>query len=275
MIQRFDFNLTEDLDENGFQPFMSACILGGDPWEDVRPAIVICPGGGYHCVCEYWEGERLAMAYAAAGFNAIVVNYTTHGGGVYPRQIREVARAFEITREHAEEWHIDPHRIAVCGSSAGGHLAASISTLWNNEKVFTKEEIESRRMRPDATVLSYPVITSGEKRHHGSFKGLTGIDNAADPLWEFLSLEKRVNDDTPPAFLWHCFDDPEVPVENSIYYAEALRDHNIPFELHIYPKGGHGIQLTTQRILRSRSMFPRDYNWHKMSVDWLADVFGL
>ena len=77
MIQRFDFNLTEDPDENGFQPFMSACILGGDPWEDVRPAIVICPGGGYHCVCEYWEGERLAMAYAAAGFNAIVVNYTT------------------------------------------------------------------------------------------------------------------------------------------------------------------------------------------------------
>lgn len=275
MIQRYDFSLTKEPDENGFQPFMSACILSGDPWEDARPAIVICPGGGYHCVCEYWEGERLAMAYAAAGFNAIVVNYTTYGGGVFPRQIREVARAFEITREHAQQWHIDPHKIAVCGSSAGGHLAASLSTLWNNESIFTKEEITSRRMRPDATVLSYPVITSGEMRHYDSFKGLTGIDDATDPLWEFLSLEKRVNDDTPPAFLWHCFDDPEVPVENSIYYAEALRSHDIPFELHIYPNGGHGIQLTTQRILRSRSMFQRDYNWHKMSVDWLADAFGL
>lgn len=275
MIQRYDFNLTNEPDENGFRPFMSACILSGDEGEALRPAIVICPGGGYYCVCEYWEGERLGMAYAAAGFNAIVVNYTTHGGGVYPRQIKEVARAIQITREHAEEWHIDPNKIAVCGSSAGGHLAASISTLWNNEKVFTKEEIASRVMRPDATVLSYPVITSGEKRHHDSFKWLTGIDNADDPLWKFLSLENQVNDDTPPAFLWHCFDDPEVPVENSIYYAEALRDHDIPFELHIYPKGGHGIQLTTQRILRSRSMFPRDYGWHKMSVDWLADVFGL
>ena len=84
-----------------------------------------------------------------------------------------------------------------------------------------------------------------------------------------------MNDDTPPAFLWHCFDDPEVPVENSFYYAKALREHNIPFELHIYPKGGHGIQLTTQRILRSRSMFLREYNWYKMSVDWLADIFDL
>lgn len=275
MIKRYDFNLTDEPDGNGFQPFMSACILSGDDGEALRPAVVICPGGGYECVCEYWEGERYAMAYAAAGFNTIVVNYTTKGGGVYPRQLREVVRAFEITRKYAEEWHIDPHKIAVCGSSAGGHLAASLSTLWNNEAVFTKEQIASRRHRPDATVLSYPVITSGDKVHKGSFRALLDTEDETDPRWDLLSLEKRVNDDTPSAFLWHCFDDPEVPVENSLYYAKALREHNIPFELHIYPKGGHGIQLTTQRILRSRSMFPRDYNWHKMSVDWLADIFGL
>ena len=275
MIQRYDFNLTDEPDKDGFQPFMSACILSGDEGEALRPAVVLCPGGGYECVCEYWEGERLGMAYAAAGFNAIVVNYTTWHGGNYPRQIKELARAFEITRDHAEEWHIDPNKIAVCGSSAGGHLAASLSTLWNCEELFTKEEIDSRLMRPDATVLSYPVITSGDKAHKGSFRALLGTEDETDPRWDFLSLEKRVNDDTPPAFLWHCFDDPEVPVENSFYYAQALREHNIPFELHIYPKGGHGIQLTTQRILRSRSMFPREYHWHQMSVDRLAETFGL
>ena len=87
MIQRYDFNLTDEPDENGFQPFMAAGILTGDADEALRPAIVICPGGGYYGVCEYWEGERFAMAYAAAGFNTIVVNYTTHGGGTYPRQL--------------------------------------------------------------------------------------------------------------------------------------------------------------------------------------------
>lgn len=275
-MYKYNINITDEPDKNGFQPFMTAYILESDCNDSgLRPAVMICPGGGYECVCENWEGERYAMAYAAAGFDAVTVNYTTKGGGTYPCQIKQLARAIEITREHAAEWEIDPNKIAVCGSSAGGHLAASISTLWNCEEIFTKEEITSRRMRPDATILCYPVITGGEKAHKGSFIALTGTENENDPLWEFLSLEKQVDADTPPAFLWHCFDDDLVPVENSIYYAEALRKYDIPFEMHIYPSGGHGIQLTTERILRCRSVFKRNYNWHGMSVDWLADVFNM
>ena len=124
-------------------------------------------------------------------------------------------------------------------------------------------------------MLCYPVITSGEKAHKGSFQALLGTEDENDTLWQLVSVKKQVDVDTPPAFIWQCTDDDLVPMENSFYYAQALREHNIPFELHIYSKGGHGLQLTTQRILRSRSMFPREYNWHKMSVDWLADVFGL
>jgi len=103
MIHHYDLALTDEPDEDGFRPFMSAYILGGEEGEDLRPALVICPGGGYESVCEYWEDERYAMVYAAAGLNAIVVNYTTCRGGRYPRQLKELARALEITREHAEE----------------------------------------------------------------------------------------------------------------------------------------------------------------------------
>lgn len=275
-MNRYDFKLTDTPDENGFEPYMTAYILEKNLNDgDGRPAIVICPGGGYECVCEVWEGERYAMAYLAAGFNAIVVNYTTMGGGVYPRQLREVGRAIELTRQHAEEWQINPTKIAVCGSSAGGHLAASISTLWNCESVFTPEQIASRIMRPDAAVLCYPVITSGDKAHKGSFKALLGTDDEQKPLWDFLSLEKRVNADTPPTFLWHCVDDDVVPVENSMYYAMTLRKYGIPFEMHLYPSGGHGRQLGTENILRSRPVLKRDYRWHTLSVDWLAETFQL
>lgn len=272
-MDNYIFDLSYKPDDKGFQPFMKAYILDRND-EGLRPAVIICPGGGYECVCENWEGERVAMAYAAAGFNTVIINYTTVGGGVFPCQLKQIANAIKITRTHAEEWQTDPNKIAVCGFSAGGHLAASISVFWNCEKIFTEEEIKSEIYKPNASILSYPVITSGEKAHEGSFIALTGSKEKGE-LWDFVSLEKRVNKGTPPAFLWHCVDDNEVPVENSMYYANALRENGIDFEMHIFPYGGHGKQLTTERILRSRSMFKREYNWHKLSVDWLAGIFEL
>lgn len=273
-MQKYVVKLTDEPYESGFSPSISAYILDKDE-SGAHPAIIICPGGGYGFVFDNWEGERIAMAYLAVGFNAIVLDYTVVSKGNHPQPIREIAQAIKYCRLKAEEWNINPKQIAVCGFSAGGHLAASISTLWNSKEIFTREEIESELHKPNASVLCYPVITSGEFAHKDSFKNLTGTEDESSNLWELLSLEKQVNDATVPAFLWHTFEDDAVPAENSMLYASALRKHNIPFELHIYQKGGHGLSLSTQNIARNKSALKRDYMWHKLSVDWLQQFFGI
>lgn len=273
-MKRYDIPLTDEPDENGFQPNLIAYII--DPAEQIRrPAVLICPGGGYEVRSEYGEGERYALPYTAAGFNAFVVNYTVKGGGVFPRQLKELAYAVDIVRSRADEWQINPNMIAVCGSSAGAHLAATLCTLWNDERAFTREEIASRRYRPDAAVLCYPVITSGDKAHKGSFRALLGTNDENDPRWELVSAEKQADEETPPTFIWQCADDDLVPIENSFYYAKALREHNVPFELHIYPKGGHGNGLLTKQDAWWRPLYGREQNWLKLSIDWLGETFGL
>ena len=272
-MDTYTINLAEKPTEYGFMPTMKAYILEKSEYGP-RPLVIVCPGGAYGFVCEGWEGERVAMAYAAAGFHTVVVDYCVSPHR-HPLPIRSVAAAIASCRAHAQEWQVDSQKIAVCGFSAGGHLAASISTLWNAPEVFTEEEIASEIYKPNASILCYPVITSGDKAHKDSIKNLTGTADETDPLWELMSLENQVNDKTPPAFLWHTFEDEAVPVENSMYYAAALRRHNIPFELHIYPKGGHGMSLCTKEIPRTKSLLTRDYDWIHLSIDWLSGIFDL
>ena len=144
-------------------------------------------------------------------------------------------------RENAAQYHVRPDAIAVCGFSAGGHLSASSGILWNEPVIAETLGIENRMARPDAMILSYPVITSGEHAHRGSFECLLG-ERANDAAWlERLSLERRVDGTTPPTFLWHTFADELVPVENALLLASALRRADVPFELHIFPEGIHGL----------------------------------
>lgn len=270
-ILRFDLRDTPT--EHGFMPFLEVYRIDRF-WEDCRrPMVIICPGGGYDHVCVDREGERIALNYNAAGYHAAVVHYPIHPHR-HPEPLNAAAQAFRIVRAHAGEWQLLPDKIAVCGFSAGGHLAASLSTLWNDPRFFTEEEIASRLHRPDASILCYPVISSGDKAHKGSFRSLLG-DNENDPLWETYSCEKQVDKDTPPAFLWHTFEDTCVPVENSLLYASALREQDVPFELHIYPRGIHGLSLVTDEYLWSKHMFPRDYGWMKLSIDFLNERFSL
>lgn len=264
--------LRDDETEYRFMPTMKTYILDTSEVDFERPSVVICPGGGYQHV-SYREAERVALSYNAAGFHSFVVTYAV-APHKHPEPIKNIAKAIEIVRENAVKWHLDPNKIAVCGFSAGGHLAASISSLWNDETIFTKEEIAEEKHKPNGTILAYPVITSGEFAHKGSFKNLIGPDET-DELWGKLSLETRVHKGTPPAFLWHTYEDAAVPVENTLLYVNALRKENIPFELHVFPSGGHGLSLVSNETVWSIPLFKRDYPWHELSVEWLKELFNL
>ena len=272
-MQTMKFDLLEKNTEHGFMPTLTAYLLDGNPQEpEIRPAVLVIPGGGYGLV-SHREGERIALFYNAAGFHAFILDYCVDPHR-HPLPIMNAAKSIEIIRGNAKEWNIDPDKIAVCGFSAGGHLAASISTMWNDEEVFGSDENKNLLHKPNATVLSYPVITCGEYAHKWSFRRLSGCDEENE-IWRKLSLENRVDENTPPAFLWHTFEDLSVPVENSLLYATALRKNGIPFELHIYPDGGHGMSRVSDEKYWSLPKFARKYPWMELSVEWLYLQFGI
>lgn len=190
-----------------------------------RPAVLVIPGGGYRW-CSKREAEPIALKFLAAGYNVFVLNYTLPA--VFPMPLREAEWAMEIIRKNAKEFFIDKNKIAVCGFSAGAHLAGMLSTMSENK--FT----------PKVCVLSYPVIDGVEYAHKGSFDWLLGEDADENKRREF-SLQNKVTSITPPTFIWHTANDDTVPVQNSLLYAKALADNNIPFELKIYDSGIHGL----------------------------------
>ena len=256
----------------GFMPTLKTYILDNVESDRLRPAVIVFPGGAYRG-CSYREGERIALGYNNAGFHSFVLNYRT-APHRYPASLIDAANAVRYVRSHSDEWKTDPDKIVIVGFSAGGHLAASLSTLWNNEKAFTNEEILSQRHKPNACILGYPVITSGEKAHAGSFENLLG-EQATEEMLEFLSLENRVTEKTVPTFLWHTYEDMAVPVENSLLYAAALAKYRIPCELHIYPTGPHGLSRATDETVWSIPKFRRKYDWLEQSCDWIIDLFDL
>jgi acetyl esterase/lipase len=207
-----------------------------------RPLVLICPGGGYQHLSPR-EGEILALQFNAMGYHAAVLHYSV-SPAVYPTQLLELAKAMAYIRQHTEEWHIDPDRILVQGSSAGGHLAASLGCFWKDDRLAEKSGSDSSLLRPDGLILCYPVITSGEFAHRGSFEMLLG--SRYEELLSEVSLENRVNENTPPSFLWHTCEDTAVPMENSLLFVEALRRKHIPVEFHLYPRGKHGLGLGTK-----------------------------
>lgn len=231
-----------------------------------RPAVLVCPGGGYG-FCSPREAEPIAMQYNAAGYHAFVLNYSV-APHKYPQALKEVSKSIQIIRENAEKWNVESGSIAVIGFSAGAHLAGSIGMFWNSEPVKTEDESN----RPNAIILSYPVVTSGEFANRGSFDNLCG-DNAE--LVEKMSLEKRVSKDTPPMFIWHTWEDSCVPVENSLMLATELKKGNVPFELHIYPKGEHGLSTATPDVgIDENNISKNVKGWMQLSVNWLKDLFS-
>ncbi len=228
-----------------------------------RPLALIFPGGAYAWRSDR-EAEPVALRLLALGMQAAVVNYSV-APARYPKALLEAAEAVAFARTHAEEWLCNPHRIAVLGFSAGGHAAAQIGLKWQQMPL-------GRACRPDAMILSYPVITSGARAHRGSIENLLGEDY--DRLKEEVSLEKYVTDDTPPAFIWHTREDGSVPPENSLMLAAELSRHGIAYELHIWQHGGHGISLANDQTNApgSANIRPECQQWIDMAVRWLREL---
>jgi acetyl esterase/lipase len=224
-------------------------------------AVVVCPGGGYGGRAAH-EGEPIARFFNGAGFQAFVVDYRVQPNR-NPAPLMDAARAVRIVRQRAAEWKIKPDKIAILGFSAGGHLAGSLSVFFDAGDAASSDPIAKQSSRPDAAVLCYPVISSGEFAHKGSFDNLLGPD-ATPEQREAMSLELHVRPDTPPTFLWHTAADSGVPVENSLMMARALHDKKVPFELHVYPEGRHGLGLSPDD--------PHVATWSKLCAEWLRGM---
>lgn len=217
-------------------------------------AMVICPGGGYGGLAGH-EGKDYAEWLAKNGVTSFVLKYRLGSGGYkHPRMLEDAARALRTVRARASEWGVDAARIGIMGSSAGGHLASTLLTHFDGGKPEAEDPIEKQSSRPTLGILCYPVVTFGDKTHQGSKKNLIG-ENPPEELVTLLSNEKQVTKETPPTFLWHTMEDTAVPAENSMLFAMALQANKVPYELHIYEKGRHGIGLAnghpwTEQCLR-------------------------
>jgi len=205
-------------------------------------ALVICPGGGYGGLAAH-EGDGYARWLSQHGVTCFVLKYRLGSHGYrHPAMLNDAARAVRWVRAHAQDYKIDLRRIGIMGSSAGGHLASTLLTHFDAGDTNSADVIERQSSRPDLGILCYAVITLGEFTHKGSLHNLLGMDPPPD-LIKNLSNELQVTSNTPPCFLWTTFEDQAVPMENTMQFAEALRKNHVPFDLHVYQKGGHGMGL--------------------------------
>jgi acetyl esterase/lipase len=224
-------------------------------------AVVVAPGGGYRALSMNKEGRLPASYFNSLGIAAFVLKYRLGPKYHHPIELGDMQRALRMVRSRASELHIAPDRIGVMGFSAGGHLAATASTHFDNGNASAADPIDRVSSRPDFAILGYPVITLTEPwTHQGSRTFLLG-DNANADLARSLSLETRVTKETPPTFLFHTNADTAVPVENSLHYFLALRKAGVPAEMHVFKDGPHGVGMPMNDTALSE--------WPKVLANWL------
>lgn len=224
-------------------------------------AVIICPGGGYNHRA-YHEGQPVAEWLNRIGISAFVLQYRV-APYRYPVPMLDVQRAVRYVRFHAPDWNIDPKKVAVLGFSAGGHLAATAGIHYDFGNPEAVDPVDRMSSRPDAMVLCYPVITFGEFAHPGSKECLVGPEPNPE-LIKWLSLERNVTLETPPTFLWHTANDGSVPVANTLLMAMALSQSKVPFEVHIFPEGRHGLGLGNSQ--------PEISVWIELCEKWLKGL---
>ena len=231
------------LDENDKDVYID-CYIADKIRFFERKAILVIPGGGYGSVCSDREGEPIAHAFMAQGYNAFVLHYSVARTKVFPAQLIQASKAMKHIKDNAEEYGINKEEVFAVGFSAGGHLTASLGTMWNKKEIYEAVDMPYGYNKPKGVMLMYPVI-SGNKEisHAGSFYNLLGKDDVSEEELDMCSTEKFVSEESSPAFIVHTSDDAEVNVRNSLVMADAYAKLGMKFELHVYPTGIHGFAL--------------------------------
>jgi len=227
-------------------------------------AVVVCPGGGYQVLAADHEGKQIAEWLNSLGVSAFVLQYRLGERYHHPAPLQDAQRAIRIVRSRAKEWRVDPKRVGILGFSAGGHLASTAATHFDDGQPDAADPIEREGSRPDFAVLCYAVISLEDPTAHaGSRRNLLG--DPPDPaLVALLSNDKQVTARTPPTFLWHTADDTAVPVENSLQFFEALHKAGVPGELHVFPHGRHGLGLAPGD--------PSVSQWPRLCAVWMEGL---
>lgn len=275
-----------------------------------RGAVLVCPGGAY-LFCSDREGEPIAMAFANMGYHVFVLRYSVYFEGkavdfekwqqdaaqkkpipvnpnsVYPNPLRDIGKAMLTIHDHAEQWHVDTEKIAICGFSAGGHNCAMYSVYWNQPVITEFFNRNAACFKPAASILAYPLTdyismkdaTFDDPQAKGLFHlvniAYLGSDQPDDDLLHEVSPARLVHKQTPPTFIWSTAADGLVPIRQSTLMADALAQHNIPFEVHIFEKGEHGLSTATQSSAGTNELIDSDAaKWLPLCDAWLHKRFA-
>ena len=266
-MKYFDFQ-PEGVENCNVKAYLHTSGTSHEMEDNYLPTMIVCPGGGYGMVSDR-EAEPVALEYFAAGYQVFVLTYSVKERAKNFEPLCQLAATIAHVRKYADEWRVMKDKIAVSGFSAGGHLACSLGTLYNEEK-FLEVWNRDDDIRPNAMVLCYPVITADEFTHKGSIKNVSGSEEGTEE-YAWFGLNNHVDSTTPPTFLWHTASDTCVPVENSLAMAKALSTEKVPFELHIFPEGWHGMSTCTNEVGANDAYLRR---WIEWSVAWLGKTFG-
>lgn len=269
-----------------------------------RPAVLIMSGGAYFS-CSDVEGEPVALAFAALGYHAFTLKYSTYGAEAFlnhfqgmqpkpecqhPAPMRDIAKAMMTIKERAGEWNIDADRIAVCGFSAGGHNAAMFAANWQNPVITDYFRRDKEVFRPAACILGYGISDYVYMKENiakdpnpfnkmffaASNTAFLGAPEVSEELLDEVSPARHVTDNMPPTFIWATAQDELVPVQHSIRMAHALADAHIPFEIHIFEEGPHGLSLATQASAPAKDqIYPDAAKWVGLADAWLQKRFAL
>lgn len=242
---------------------------------DPRPAMLICPGGGYQWTSDR-ESEPVALQFLARGYNVFVLKYSVAEMASNLRPLLEAALAIKHIREHAKEYNINPNKVYIMGFSAGGHLACSMGVYWNlpDVKSAIGDSIDTQICRPDAMVLCYPVVTATCPTHLGTLHNFCGTETPNEELIDLFSLDLHVDSNTPPSFIWHTETDNAVPVQNSKNFAAALEKTGVKHELVLFPEGYHGLSLATHETchdIPENNPHPASV-WVELADKWLKNL---